>query len=154
VSVINRLVDPGSELALVDWLPDSSLPELMGMEIAQAGKDRFYRISDRLLKHQPAIEEHLRQKESDLFELDRTLLLYDLTNSYFEGEAQANPKAKRGKSKKRKLPRLANRPARALSSNSPLSHQRRTPWCSAGVKAGSRRKPPFARQPRANTWKL
>ena len=102
VSVINRLVDPGSELALVDWLPDSSLPELMGMEIAQAGKDRFYRISDRLLEHQGALEEHLRQRQGELFEVDRTLLLYDLTNSYFEGEAKGNPKAKRGKSKEKR----------------------------------------------------
>jgi len=50
-SVINRLIDPGSELALVDWLPNSSLPELMEMEIGPAAKDRFYRVSDRLFEH-------------------------------------------------------------------------------------------------------
>src|SRR5665647_2807831 len=67
VSVINRLVDPGSELALVDWLPDSSLPELMGMETTQAGKDRFYRVSDLLMKHREAIETHLRDMQGKLF---------------------------------------------------------------------------------------
>ena len=101
-SVINRLVDPGSELALVDWLPDSSLPELMKMEIGPAGKDRFYRISDRLFAARQAIEEHLRDIQGQLFQTDRTLLLYDLTNSYFEGEALNNPKAKRGKSKEKR----------------------------------------------------
>jgi transposase len=101
-SVINRLVDPGSELALVDWLPDSSLPELMKMEIGPAGKDRFYRISDRLFEARQAIEEHLRDTQAKLFQTDRTLLLYDLTNSYFEGEALNNPKAKRGKSKEKR----------------------------------------------------
>jgi transposase len=102
VSVINRLVDPGSELALVDWLPDSSLPELMGMEMTQAGKDRFYRVSDLLMKHRLAIEAHLRDMQGKLFSVDRTVLLYDLTNSYFEGEALGNPKAKRGKSKEKR----------------------------------------------------
>ena len=102
VSVINRLVDPGSELALVDWLPDSSLPELMGMETTQAGKDRFYRVSDLLMKHREAIEAHLRDMQGKLFSVDRTVLLYDLTNSYFEGEALGNPKAKRGKSKEKR----------------------------------------------------
>lgn len=101
-SVINRLVDPGSELALVDWLPDSSLPELMELEIGPAAKDRFYRVSDRLFEHRQAIEEHLREMQGKLFETDRTLLLYDLTNSYFEGEALGNPKAKRGKSKEKR----------------------------------------------------
>ena len=102
VSVINRLVDPGSELALVDWLPDSSLPELMGMEMTQAGKDRFYRMSDQLMKHREALETHLRDMQGKIFEVDRTVLLYDLTNSYFEGEALGNPKAKRGKSKEKR----------------------------------------------------
>jgi len=54
VSVISRLVDPGSELALVDWLPDSSLPELMRLEIGPAAKDRFYRVSDRLFEDRQA----------------------------------------------------------------------------------------------------
>ena len=101
-SAINRLVDPGSELALVDWLPDSSLPELMGMEMGPAAKDRFYRVSDQLFKDRQAIEEHLRQRQGQLFQTDRTLLLYDLTNSYFEGEALGNPKAKRGNSKEKR----------------------------------------------------
>ena len=101
-SVINRLIDPGSELALVDWLPDSSLPELMAMEIGPAAKDRFYRVSDQLFEDRQTIEEHLRELQGKLFETDRTLLLYDLTNSYFEGEALGNPKAKRGKSKEKR----------------------------------------------------
>ena len=100
--MINRLVDPGSELALVDWLPDSCLPELMGMEMGPAAKDRFYRVSDQLFKDRQGIEEHLREVQGKLFETDRTLLLYDLTNSYFEGEALGNPKAKRGHSKEKR----------------------------------------------------
>jgi transposase len=102
ITVIHRLVAPGSERALVDWLPDSSLPELLGRNVAAGGKDRFYRISDRLLKHRQELEAHVRERTKSLFNLQRTILLYDLTNSYFEGEALGNPKAQRGCSKEKR----------------------------------------------------
>ena len=102
ITVIHRLVDPGSERALLAWLPDSSLPELLGSQVTAGGKDRVYRISDRLWQHRAALEAHLRERTQSLFNLERTILLYDLTNSYFEGEALGNPKAKRGKSKEKR----------------------------------------------------
>jgi transposase len=102
ITVIHRLARPGSERSLVEWLPDSSLPELMGVKVTAAGKDRFYRVSDKLLARQAAIERHLRDWQGRLFGGDRTILLYDLTNSYFEGEAERNPKAKRGNSKEKR----------------------------------------------------
>ena len=102
LSVIHRLASPGSERALLAWLPDSSLPELLGCSVNEGIKDRFYRVSDQLLAVRGALEKHLRQKQATLFNLDRTILLYDLTNSYFEGEALGNPKAKRGKSKEKR----------------------------------------------------
>jgi hypothetical protein len=61
ITVINRLVAPGSERALLDWLPDSSLAELLERKVAAGGKDRFYRISDRLLGQRPELEAHLRE---------------------------------------------------------------------------------------------
>jgi transposase len=102
ITVINRLASPGSEHALLDWLPDSSLPELMNLAVNPGIKDRFYRVSDQLLKNQAAIEKHLREQQGELFQVNRTILLYDLTNSYFEGEALGNPKAKRGQSKEKR----------------------------------------------------
>lgn len=102
ISVIHRLASPGSERALLAWLPNSSLPELLGGAVQEGMKDRFYRVSDRLLAVRAALEKHLRQKQGALFNLDRTILLYDLTNSYFEGAALGNPKAKRGRSKEKR----------------------------------------------------
>jgi transposase len=99
VSTISRLVFPGSEHQLLQWLPRTGLPELLQTDLSCGGKDRFYRVSDKLLKHQAAIEKHLQDRQKTLFHLDRTILLYDLTNTYFEGTAKANAKAKRGKSK-------------------------------------------------------
>lgn len=64
------------------------------------GEDRFYRISDKLLSCRDALEAHLRGREKELFNLSRTIVLYDLTNSYFEGQAAVNPKARRSANSK------------------------------------------------------
>jgi transposase len=102
ISVINRLIDPTSEHSLMDWYRRTGLPELMGNHLRGAGDDRFYRVSDRLLSRQAAIEAHLRERQSSLFNLDRTVLLYDLTNTHFEGLCAGNPKARRGANKQKR----------------------------------------------------
>ena len=102
ISVINRLADPTSEHSLLDWYRRTGLPELMGNALRGAGDDRFYRASDLLLEHQGDIERHLRERQSSLFNLERTVLLYDLTNSHFEGACRRNPKAKRGANKQKR----------------------------------------------------
>ncbi len=102
ISVINRLAAPTSEHGLLDWYRRTGLPELMGHRLRGAGDDRFYRISDLLLDHQRAIEKHLRERQRSLFNLSRTVLLYDLTNTHFEGACKRNPKARRGVNKQKR----------------------------------------------------
>lgn len=102
MDVINRLVEPVSENALLGWVPTTALPELLGSVRLPGGRDGYYRACDQLLKRRTAIAAHLRQREQHHFHLDRTILLYDLTNTYFEGEALGNPQAKRGKSKEKR----------------------------------------------------
>ena len=102
ISVINRLTDPVAECNLPEWFADTGLPELMGSTLRGAGDDRFYRISDKLLEHQDAIQSHISQRQQSLFNLDRTVFLYDLTNTHFEGACEANPKAKYGKNKQKR----------------------------------------------------
>jgi transposase len=53
---------------------------------------------DQLLPHQEALETHLKNRLGDLFALEYDLLLYDITSTYFEGEA-AFPMAQRGYSR-------------------------------------------------------
>ena len=102
VSVLNRLMEPCSENELVNWASTTALSDLLGVQTGAWAEDRFYRISDKLLKVNKSLEEHFRQRESDLFNLDRTILLYDLTNSYFEGTAAGNSLAKRSVNSKEK----------------------------------------------------
>jgi hypothetical protein len=96
---INRLVEPLSEHALREWLPGTALPELFGEEILKGDPNRFYYVSDALLRKQAPLEAHLRAAQARQFRYPRTILLYDLTNTHFEGQALGNPKAKRGKNK-------------------------------------------------------
>jgi len=98
--VVNRLLDPGSEFRLHrQWFVDSAMDELLETDFAVAEKDRLYRCLDRVLKHKQDLFVWLKQKWADLFHADFEVLLYDLTSTYFEGEMEQNPKAKRGYSR-------------------------------------------------------
>jgi hypothetical protein len=97
--VINRLAEPLSEHALAGWLPGTALPELLGESILKGDPNRFYYVSDALLRGQAALERHWRGQQARHFAYGRTILLYDLTNTHFEGEALGNPKARRGRNK-------------------------------------------------------
>ena len=98
--VVNRLLDPGSEYHVHrQWFVDSALDELLDTDFAVAEKDRLYRCLDRLLEHKGELFVWLKQKWADLFGAEFDVLLYDLTSTYFEGEMEQNPKAKRGYSR-------------------------------------------------------
>ena len=100
VLVLGRLCEPSSELQLAERFYESSaLVDLLGVPAEKVNEDRLYRALDRLLPHKPALERHLKEKLGELFELDYDLLLYDVTSTYFEGEAERNPLAVRGYSR-------------------------------------------------------
>src|SRR6476659_4396764 len=98
--VVNRLLDPGSEFRVHrQWYLNSAVDELMGTGFEVAEKDRLYRCLDRVLEHKQELFVYLKQKWADLFGADFEVLLYDLTSTYFEGEMEQNPKARRGYSR-------------------------------------------------------
>jgi transposase len=98
--VVNRLIDPGSEFRLHrQWFDQSAMDVLLGVDFAVAEKDRLYRCLDRILQHKADLFVHLQQRWKSLFDVPFDVLLYDLTSTYVEGEAEQNPKAKRGYSR-------------------------------------------------------
>jgi transposase len=98
--VVNRWLEPGSEFQVHrQWFVDSAMDELLEEDFAVAGKDRLYRCLDRVLEHKRELFVWLKQKWADLFQADFEVLLYDLTSTYFEGEMEQNPKARRGYSR-------------------------------------------------------
>jgi transposase len=98
--VVNRLIDPGSEFRLHrQWFDQSAMDVLLDQDFAVAEKDRLYRCLDRVLEHKQELFVHLQQRWKDLFDAEFDLLLYDLTSTYMEGEAEQNPKARYGYSR-------------------------------------------------------
>jgi len=102
-TVVARACHPASERETHRWLRDQSgLGELINFDFERVDLHGMYTVSDQLLKHKPVIERHLYQKERNLFSLEETITLYDLTNTYFEGECRNNSLAKRGHSKEKR----------------------------------------------------
>jgi transposase len=98
--IAGRMIAPSSERATHCWMQNATaLDELMGVDFSTVSLDSVYKVSDLLVKRKPEIEEHLRRKEGELFTLEEKIILYDLTNTFFEGSAKSNPKARYGKSK-------------------------------------------------------
>jgi len=100
VLVLARFCEPSSELHIAeDWFRRTALGDLLGIADDKVNDDRLYRALDRLLPYKPLLEIHLQKRLSGLFDLEYDLLLYDITSTYFEGQAAANPQARRGHSR-------------------------------------------------------
>jgi transposase len=100
VLVAARFCEPASELHIAeDWYRRTALSDLLQLPEEEVNKDRLYRGLDHLLAHKAALEAHLSERCGKLFAIDNDVLLYDVTSTYFEGEAAANPQARRGYSR-------------------------------------------------------
>jgi hypothetical protein len=97
--VMNRLIHPKSEHAMPDWIRNTGLSDILGEDFSSLCEDSLYRNLDRLYPKRGMIESALAENERTLFNLDQTVYLYDLTSTYFEGQALLNPKAMRGYSR-------------------------------------------------------
>src|SRR5712691_1256725 len=100
VLVAARFCEPSSELHIAeDWYRRTALCDLLQLSDEEVNKDRLYRGLDHLLAHKAALEAHLSKRCGELFAVQNEVLLYDVTSTYFEGQAEANPQAQRGYSR-------------------------------------------------------
>ena len=97
--VLNRLIDPKPEYAIPDWLSTVAAGDVLSTNFEALSEDALYRAMDRIWPCAKQIESALVEREVELFNLDRTVLFYDLSSTYFEGLASKNGKAKRGYSR-------------------------------------------------------
>lgn len=100
VLVLCRLYHPSSELHIAEhFYEQTALSDLLGIAPEKINEDRLYRALDEVLPQKEALEKHLKETVGSLFRLDYDLFLYDVTSTYFEGEARLNPLAQRGYSR-------------------------------------------------------
>jgi transposase len=100
VLVTARFCAPSSELHIAeDWYRRTALADLLQLGEEEVNKDRLYRGLDHLHAHKVDLEVHLSKRCGELFAVQNEVLLYDVTSTYFEGQAEANPQAQRGYSR-------------------------------------------------------
>ena len=100
ISTIARLCDPSSELHIAeDWIRRTALCDMLLLDENQINEDRLYRVLDKLLPLKDALQAHLKDRWTNLFNTQYDLVLYDVTSTYFEGQALGNPEAQRGHSR-------------------------------------------------------
>lgn len=100
ILTLARFCEPSSELHIADtWYERTALDDLLGVPAEAVNVDRLYRAHDRVLEHKKAIERHLKERFATLFDASFEFLIYDVTSTYFEGDAKKNPQAKRGHSR-------------------------------------------------------
>jgi hypothetical protein len=101
--IISRAVYPASELETTRWIRENSaVCEVTGYDAEQITKDRLYAISKKLYSEKEALEQHLSLRTNELFDIQDKIVLYDLTNTYFEGRKQGSKLAKYGRSKEKR----------------------------------------------------
>lgn len=101
--IVGKLVKPASERATHLWLKNqSALSELIDANFHRISEKNIYKISDKLFSKKKELENHLTKIEDDLFELENSIIFFDITNTYLEGSGKNAVKAKRGKSKEKR----------------------------------------------------
>ena len=102
-TLIAKACSPASDKKSIEWLRDvSGAGELYECDYNSISSNSIYRVADTLLNNKDEIEQHLYNKTKDIFQYDETITLYDLTNTYFEGDAKGVTKAARGRSKEKR----------------------------------------------------
>ena len=101
--IISRATYPASELRTCDWIKqNSAVCELTGYPLEKITKDKLYEVSKQLYSVKEVLEKHLSKCTNELFDLDDKIIIYDLTNTYFEGSMRSSKLAKFGRSKEKR----------------------------------------------------
>jgi hypothetical protein len=101
--IISRCVNPASEHATSKWIKQNSgVCEITAYPVDKITKDKLYKISLKLHEIKDELETHLSHRTNELFDIDDKVIIYDLTNMYFEGKMDASQLALRGHSKEKR----------------------------------------------------
>lgn len=101
--LISRASYPASELKTSRWIKEnSSVCEITGYPPELITKDKLYKISHQLYSIKDELEKHLSKTTNELFDLNDTIIIYDLTNTYYEGAMLSSKLAKFGRSKEKR----------------------------------------------------
>ncbi len=103
LALLGRLLHPASELATEKWLNENSAAlELYSPQSKSIDRHRLQQAAVMLFKERENIEHYLSHRISDIYQINNKYILYDLTNTHFEGKVKDYDKAKYGKNKQKR----------------------------------------------------
>jgi hypothetical protein len=101
--IISRAVFPASENKTSKWIVENSaICQLTGYPIEKITKDKLYQSALDLYTVKDDLEQFLSKKTDELFDIQDTIYLYDLTNTYFEGSKRNSDLTQFGRSKEKR----------------------------------------------------
>lgn len=85
ILVLNRLLSPTALYGVSEWMSESALPELLEVEADQVYDNRLGRALDQLHPKLGEIWATIVSRAIETYELDLSILHWDITSIYFEG---------------------------------------------------------------------
>ncbi len=103
LSLLGRLLYTASELKTAKWLNENSAAlELYSLDSKTIDSNRLQQGAVMLYKEREKIEEYLSNKINDIYQISNKYIVYDLTNTHFEGKMKLYDKAKYGRNKQKR----------------------------------------------------
>lgn len=98
--VVARFCEPKSALHIAaHFYHDTALADLLGILAEEIYVNRLYRALDHLLTHKDQLQKYLKERLGEFFALRYEIIFDDITSTYFEGQAEHNPRAQHGYSR-------------------------------------------------------
>ena len=103
MQIIARAIYPYSELKTVRYLRENTaLAEMFGIPKEKITKDALYESAKRLWDEHRGLEDWLHDRVCSMFGIEEKILLFDITNSYFEGKMENSELCQYGRSKEKR----------------------------------------------------
>jgi len=96
-----KAIHPSSELETEHWLHEGSATKELYNINEEVSRYKLYKAATQMYDHKTAIENRLYDNVSTLFSNKSKIVIYDLTNMYFEGQMLGSEKANFGRSKQK-----------------------------------------------------
>ena len=103
MQIIARAIYPYSELKTVRYLRENTaLAEIFKIPMQKITKDVLYNSALRLWEEHRGLEDWLHERVCNIFNIEEKVLLFDITNTYFEGKYDKSGICQYGRSKEKR----------------------------------------------------
>jgi len=117
-----KLLHPSSELETQRWLNQNSTCAELYEYQEDITRYSLYQVTTKMYSLKESLDKDLYSKTTNLFSARNKIVIYDLTNMYFEGQMSGSDKAEFGRSKQKRNDRKIIGLSLAIDSNGFVRH--------------------------------